>query len=66
MKVRVIQGRCQGHLRCAAVAPELFAGDDLGYAKEIGDGVVPAGLEPNARLAESNCPEQAIEISGEP
>jgi ferredoxin len=60
--VHVDRERCQGHARCNALAPELFALDDLGNAHEIGDGVVPAGLEDKASLAQANCPELAIEI----
>jgi ferredoxin len=62
VKVKVDRERCQGHARCAALAPELFALDELGNAQEIGDGSVPAGLEAKAYLARSNCPELAIEI----
>lgn len=62
MRVRVETEKCQGHNRCYALAPELFDVDDYGYAKEIGDGVVPAGLEDKARLAASNCPEFAIVV----
>ena len=62
MRVRVETEKCQGHNRCYALAPELFDVDDYGYAKEIGDGVVPAELEDKARLAASNCPEFAIVV----
>ena len=65
LKVRVDRERCQGHARCNALAPELFALDELGNAREIGSGVVPAGLEEKALLAQSNCPELAIEVSEE-
>ena len=64
LKVRVDRARCQGHARCNALAPELFDLDDLGNAREIGDGRVPAGLEDKAWLARANCPELAIEVSG--
>jgi ferredoxin len=63
--VRVDPGRCQGHARCAAVAPELFAIDELGNGRELGDGLVPSGLEGKAWLARANCPEIAIEITEE-
>lgn len=63
MRVHVDQEKCQGHNRCYALAPELFDVDDLGYAHELGDGVVPEGLEAKARLAAENCPEYAIEIT---
>ena len=63
MRVHVDGDRCQGHNRCYAIAPDLFDVDDLGYAREIGDGVVPADREEQARLAAANCPELAIEIT---
>ena len=63
MRVHVDSEKCEGHNRCYALAPELFDVDDLGYARELHDGVVPAGLEDRARLAEANCPEHAISIS---
>ena len=63
MRVHVDPDKCQGHNRCYAIAPELFDVDDLGYAHELNDGVVPAALEDKARLAVANCPELAIEVS---
>jgi ferredoxin len=62
MRVHVDEDRCTGHGRCYAVAEELFAPDDLGNGREIGDGTVPPGLEQKARLAVANCPEQAITL----
>jgi ferredoxin len=61
LKVSVDQERCQGHARCHALAPELFALDELGNAQVIGDGTVPPGLEDKAWLAKANCPELAID-----
>lgn len=63
--MRVETEKCQGHNRCYALAPELFDVDDYGYATEVGDGIVPRGLEDKARLAASNCPEFAIVIDEE-
>ncbi len=63
LRVKVDRERCQGHARCHAIAPELFALDALGNAQEIGDGSVPAGLEDKAWLAKANCPELAIEVT---
>lgn len=63
MKVRVDRERCQGHARCAALAPELFVLDDLGNAWEAGDGTVPPALIDKAYLAKANCPELAIEVN---
>ena len=65
MRVHVDGDKCQGHNRCYAIAPTLFDVDDLGYAHEIGDGIVPAELEEQARLAVMNCPEHAIELTEE-
>jgi len=63
MKVRVDSERCQGHARCAALAPELFALDAMGNAHALGDGSVPAALADKAYLAQANCPEFAIEVN---
>jgi ferredoxin len=62
MKVKVDTEKCQGHNRCFVVAAELFWLDDSGYAHEVGDGTVPEGQEEKARLAVTNCPEQAISL----
>jgi len=61
LKVKVDRDKCQGHARCAALAPELFVLDELGNAREAGDGSVPPALVEKAYLAKSNCPELAIE-----
>ena len=65
LRIRVDQDKCQGHSRCKSLAPELFELDAFGNAHEIGDGTVPAGLEEKAYLAQSNCPEIAVEIVGD-
>ena len=62
LRVRVDRDRCQGHARCHALAPELFALDAIGNAEVRGDGSVPEALSERARLAEANCPELAIKI----
>ena len=60
MALRIDADRCQGHARCAALAPELFDLDENGF------GIVRPGCEnapaddPQALLAVDNCPEQAI------
>jgi ferredoxin len=64
LKVKVDREKCQGHARCAALAPELFVLDELGNAREAGDGSVPAAQVDKAHLAKANCPEMAIEIEG--
>jgi len=65
VKVQINSERCQGHGRCYDLAPSLFGEDDEGYGQVLGDGVVPPGLERDARLAVANCPERAVEILGE-
>ncbi|HVE94533.1 MAG TPA: ferredoxin [Acidimicrobiales bacterium] len=62
MKVHVDQDRCEGHGRCYATAPSVFAPDDLGNGQELGDGTVEPEDERRARLAVANCPELAISI----
>lgn len=60
--LRVRPEQCQGHARCSAIAPQLFAQDGLGPVQIIGDGTIPPALEQQARRAAACCPEQAIEI----
>ena len=62
MKVRINPDCCQGHGRCYDLAPSLFGDDDEGYGMVLGDGTVPPGREDDARRAELNCPEQAIQL----
>ena len=65
MKVQINAELCQGHGRCYDLAPGLFAADDEGYGRVLGDGIVPAEAEHDARLAELNCPEVAVELTEE-
>ena len=62
VKVQISAERCQGHGRCYDLAPGLFGADDEGYSQVIGDGTVGPHAVPDARRAELNCPEQAIDI----
>ncbi len=62
MRVHVDGDRCEGHGRCYALAPELFAPDGIGNGHEVGDGTVAAGMVHQAHLALANCPERAIMI----
>jgi len=62
IRVRVDASKCQGHNRCLQLSEELFQVDELGYAHERNDGVVPPELEEKARLAVANCPERAISV----
>ncbi len=64
MRVLIDLQACQGHGRCAAVAPSLFQLSSEGYVvTPVID--VPEGLEDDARHAVANCPEMAISIEGE-
>ena len=65
VKVQINASSCQGHGRCYDIAADLFGEDDEGYGTVAGDGTVPPGREDDARLAAANCPEQAIEMTGE-
>ena len=62
MKITVNSYACQGHARCRALAPELFALNDEDLAVLLIAGDIPAELEEKARLAAQRCPELAIEI----
>jgi ferredoxin len=62
VKVRIDAERCQGHGRCYDLAPEIFGEDEEGYGRVLGDGLVPVGLEAQARRASVNCPERAIDV----
>jgi ferredoxin len=63
MRVHVDHERCQGHNRCATIAPDLFDVDDYGVAHVVGDGAVPSDRERAARLAVDNCPEFAVSVT---
>lgn len=60
MKVKVA-GVCQGHARCAAVAPHIFRLDDEGFIRpeEID---VPPGEEALAQRGVRACPERALSL----
>lgn len=62
MRVQINSDKCQGHGRCYDLAPDLFGDDEQGYGMVLGDGIVKPDLERDARLAELNCPERAIDI----
>ena len=61
MRVRVDVDKCQGHARCAALAPEVYELDELGYnvtpLKEV-----PPEQEDAARKGALACPELAITV----
>jgi ferredoxin len=61
VKLIVDVDKCQGHARCAALAPEVFELDDLGNVATR-SGEVPPELEAQARLGAQACPEQALAV----
>lgn len=58
--ISIDTNRCQGHCRCAMLAPELFTSDEYGFGQVRGDGRVPGEHIAKAELAIANCPESAI------
>jgi ferredoxin len=62
MKVFVDPAKCEGHVRCVQVAPEIFHQDAQGHSF-TSDDEVPQELEAAVRQAEWNCPERAIVIT---
>ena len=62
MKVRVDQGRCQGHTLCAMIAPDSFELSDIDGSSSPVTEEVPADQEELVREAAQSCPEQAILI----
>ena len=62
MKVTIDTSKCAGHARCNAVAPEVYALDDDGYALPF-DGEVPPELEAATREGAEACPERAIVLA---
>ncbi|GAA1518267.1 ferredoxin [Nocardioides humi] len=62
MQVQADVERCQGHGRCALLAPDVFDVDDLGKVlvlrKEVGD-----ELAGDVDEAVTSCPEAALGVS---
>jgi ferredoxin len=61
VRILVEKGRCQGHAQCAALAPDLFVLDDLGYLA-LADVEVAEEKDAAARRGARACPERAITI----
>jgi len=61
MRVRVDEAACTGHGRCYALAPDVYAPDDVGHCEVTAPEPGPE-LEEQARLGAANCPEQAITV----
>lgn len=62
MKCTINEDICQGHNRCAVIAPNVFSSDDNGYGQVINENV-PEEFWVEARNAELDCPEGAIHIT---
>lgn len=64
MRVSVEQSKCQGHNRCAVLAPRTFDIDDYGMAFVIAgqEEVMDADLA-DVSTAGRNCPERAVTLS---
>jgi ferredoxin len=61
MKVIVDTGKCMGHARCVAVAPEVFTLNSDGYNAEP-EWPVAEGQEQKARRGVNACPERAMRL----
>jgi ferredoxin len=61
MLVQIEHASCQGHARCAAVAPEVFELDDDGYIATRSHELAPELVEA-ARKAAQVCPEKVISV----
>lgn len=64
MKILLDSARCTGHGRCYSLAPEVFGADEHGHCV-LRQAEVPPDQQRAARIAVANCPEDALEISGE-
>lgn len=62
MRVTINSDRCQGHGRCALIAPEVFDTDDLGMGQVLLD-LVDEAHRSDVEEARLSCPEDAIVIS---
>jgi ferredoxin len=62
MEVRLDADKCQGHLRCMDIAPDIFDCDDLGYGRVVHCGPVPEQARRAIAQCVSNCPEKAISL----
>lgn len=61
MRIIIDRDRCQGHARCAAVAPELYELNSDGYIAI--DGFTPTTeQEALARRGARACPERVITV----
>lgn len=62
MKVYIDPDICQGHARCAQLAPGAFVLNEQGHGEPLTSDVDPA-QEAAVRSAVANCPERAITVT---
>lgn len=61
-KVVVEPGKCQGHARCYALAPDFFDLDDEGYVA-FSEKPLPTGSDEKLiRRGVNACPERALKL----
>lgn len=61
MKIILDPEACTGHGRCYALAPHVFAADDLGRCEVVQPEPSPEHLQ-SARTTVASCPEDALTI----
>ena len=61
MRVQIDAGRCQGHGRCALIAPDYFDVDETGLGQVLRAEIAEADAA-DLREAEHCCPENAIAV----
>lgn len=61
MKIIVAPGKCQGHARCAAVAPGIFTLDNNGFI-DFEERPVANGEHAPAQRGARACPERALSL----
>jgi ferredoxin len=64
VKLSIDAARCTGHGRCYSLAPAVFGEDEHGHSV-LRLVEIPPEHQRAARIAVANCPEDALEISGE-
>lgn len=62
MRVIIDPEICQGHLRCYAIAPDLFEIDELGHGVSPGRELTDGPEVERAQAAVDTCPERAIRM----
>jgi len=63
MRVTIDAKLCEGHGRCYALAPEIFAADDDGHGEVVVRTLDTPEQQALAETAARNCPESAIELT---